>query len=468
MARTKRSAKLDNRSARLKLKPGIRHQSPIAPGQYLAYRRPMSKAAGSWLARWNDPEAGIEAQARLGTADDYSDANGFEVLDYIQAQGKAKEWFELRADEVRLARDGVVRRRGPFTVADAMEAYFDHAARRGMKGLDRDKQRSAAWIIPELGAVEVAGLTRLRIEKWLDGLANAPRRVRSKVITVSDGKPAPKPRNFKIPRKPRKATPVPPGPPLTDNEKRARKDSANRVLSSLKAALNFALERGMVKHGDAWRAVKPYRGTTSARIRFLSPEEQVRLVNACPPDFRRLVLGALFTGARYGELCRLRVEDFNASAGTLFVELSKSGKPRHIVLTQEGREFFAGITSGLPSGALMFIRDTVERRKHSELAEGWGKSEQARFMSLACKAGKVDKATFHELRHTYASSLVNAGLPMAYVAAQLGHSDTRITEKHYGHLAPTALAEAIRKLAPTLGLGDAIKIRPLKIVGSSE
>lgn len=44
---------------------------------------------------------------------------------------------------------------------------------------------------------------------------------------------------------------------------------------------------------------------------------------------------------------------------------------------------------------------------------------------------------------------------MAYVAAQLGHTDTRMTEKHYGHLAPTALADAIRTLAPELGLGNA-------------
>jgi integrase len=84
-------------------------------------------------------------------------------------------------------------------------------------------------------------------------------------------------------------------------------------------------------------------------------------------------------------------------------------------------------------------------------------------MRGACKAAEVAKASFHELRHTYAAGLVNAGLPMAYVSAQLGHADTRITEKHYGHLAPTALAEAIRTLAPKLGLGNASKVEPLKI-----
>jgi integrase len=162
------------------------------------------------------------------------------------------------------------------------------------------------------------------------------------------------------------------------------------------------------------------------------------------------------------------VSDFNAKAGTLFIELSVSGKPRHVVLTEEAQEFFSGITAGRPGDALMFLRDGVERRRLHQVGEAWGKSEQARFMALACEEAKVPPASFHELRHTYASGLVNAGLPMAYVAAQLGHSDTRMTEKHYGHLAPTALAEAVRKLAPKLGLGEAPKVAPLRITGASE
>ncbi|WLT31136.1 site-specific integrase [Geothrix sp. PMB-07] len=419
----------------------------------------MSKAAGSWLARWNDPETKSEAQARIGTADDYSDADGVAVLTFAQAQAKAQEWFESRADEAILAREGVPRKKGPWTVADAMEAYFEDAERRGVKGLDRDKQRSALWIVPELGALEVAELTRRRIEAWQKRLTEAPKRKRTGKAGVKSHKKKP---SKDDPPKPK------PAPPQTEEEKRARKDTANRVLSTLKAALNHALDRGRVKHGEAWQAVKPYKGTTSARIRFLSAEEQVRLVNVCPADFRRLVKGALYTGARYGELCRLVVGDFNAANGSLFIAISKSGKSRHIVLTEEAQEFFTSITAGRPSDELMFLRDEVERRKRPELAGGWGASDQTRFMSLACKAAEVPKAAFHELRHTYASGLVNAGLPMAYVAAQLGHTDTRMTEKHYGHLAPTALADAIRTLAPKLGLGNDPKVTPLKIAVASE
>ena len=88
-------------------------------------------------------------------------------------------------------------------------------------------------------------------------------------------------------------------------------------------------------------------------------------------------------------------------------------------------------------------------------------------MAAACAAAGLDPVTFHELRHSYASMLVNKGVPLAYVAAQLGHSDTRMVEKHYGHLAPSDLAKSIRKLVPTLGITEEPKIKPLKIKKSS-
>ncbi len=80
--------------------------------------------------------------------------------------------------------------------------------------------------------------------------------------------------------------------------------------------------------------------------------------------------------------------------------------------------------------------------------------------------GQAQMRSKDDLRHTYASGLVNAGLPMAYVASQLGHSDTRITEKHYGHLAPNAMAEAVRRLTPTLGIGSLGSVQNLKIQGA--
>jgi integrase len=72
-------------------------------------------------------------------------------------------------------------------------------------------------------------------------------------------------------------------------------------------------------------------------------------------------------------------------------------------------------------------------------------------MAEACKNANVKPAGFHILRHGYASLLVMAGAPVPVVAQNIGHADTRMTERHYAHLAPSYLAETIRKFAPAFG-----------------
>lgn len=467
MAQAKRDNTLENRTNRLKLSPRKEpYWSKLGEGRFIGYYRPVSKAAGSWVAKWRDPETGSRKKTTLGFADDYAEANGDKIFTWTQMNEQARQWFEIAAHEAVLVAGGEILPSGPYSVSDALRDYFEDGKRRGVKGLIRDQQRANAHITPQLGTLGVASLTRKRLETWLAALAESPRRVRTKA-PLPEGAHAPVPRKFKVPRAP-KPEKAPPAPPSTDEEKRARKDSANRVLTVLKAALNHALDRGRVRGGEAWQAVKPYRGTSKARVRFLSIEDQARLVNGCDGDFRRLVQAALLTGARYGELAKLRVEDFNAMAGTVFIAESKSGKSRHVVLTTEGQAFFAEQTAGSSAGSYIFTREDVKRRKRNSLENSWGQSDQARLMRAACKAAKLDHLTFHELRHSYASMLVNAGCPLVYVAAQLGHSDTRMVEKHYGHLAPSAMANAIRAALPTLGLVEAPQVEPLKVAGAKE
>jgi integrase len=77
------------------------------------------------------------------------------------------------------------------------------------------------------------------------------------------------------------------------------------------------------------------------------------------------------------------------------------------------------------------------------------------------KAKIEPAATFHILRHTYASALAMRGVPMGVIAAQLGHSDTRMTEKHYAHLSPNYVAETVRAALPALGLVAETNIKVL-------
>ena len=83
----------------------------------------------------------------------------------------------------------------------------------------------------------------------------------------------------------------------------------------------------------------------------------------------------------------------------------------------------------------------------------WAKSEQQRPLAGACERARIDPPiNFHGLRHTYASRLAMRGVPLAVIAAQLGHSDTRMVEKHYGHLAPNYVADTVRTAFGRLGI----------------
>jgi integrase len=81
----------------------------------------------------------------------------------------------------------------------------------------------------------------------------------------------------------------------------------------------------------------------------------------------------------------------------------------------------------------------------------------------ASRRAKIMPAvTFHILRHTHGSQLAMNGVPMGVIAAQLGHADTRMTEKHYAHLSPSYVAQTIRANFPVLGLTDGADVIPLR------
>ena len=223
----------------------------------------------------------------------------------------------------------------------------------------------------------------------------------------------------------------------------------------LKAALNHAFDEGYVPNRDAWgRKLKPFRAVEVARIRYLTIAEAQRLLNTCDPEFRPLVRAALESGARYGELIRLVVADFNADAGTVHVRRSKSGKDRHIILTAEGAEFFKSHCVGRGGHELMF--------QHED-GSVWKASEQGRPMAEAVARAKIAPAiSFHGLRHTWASHAVMNGVPLMVVAKNLGHANTRMVEKHYGHLEQSFIVDAIHAGAPRFAGAPKSAVVPLQ------
>jgi len=427
MPRTSRSATLDSPTKRRGLPSGAYHQEPLPAGGYLRYRCPALDRSGTWFVQDRDPETGKLSQARLAEADDWRSGDGREVMNYQQAREAAEARIKAVAEARRVQAAAPLVPTPPttYTVAVAWVDYLADAKARGVKGVKIYEQVAKAQILPVLGPVEVDRLTKQQIKDWHLGVSVAPRHTGKKV------KPGETPQDPKV---------------LTQDEARARRDTANRVLSILKACLNYALDSNKVHGGAPWRLVKPFAGTSASRVRILTADEQIKLLAACDEEFRSLVQAGLFTGARYGELSRVEVRDFNGT--TLHIKWGKSKgayKARHCFLTSEAKDWFRQLVSGRAESELMFRHKDVVRttRTHLKDLEGWGAYDQVHAMSKACKAAGIKGIGFHQLRHTAATKLLVSGVAATYVSKQLGHSDGRMVSRHYGHLTDVDMEKAM-------------------------
>ncbi len=407
MAGAKKDSRLQTATARSMLRSGDRYWVNISEGIALGYRR--GPRGGSWYCRVYDRKENKYEQQQLGNADDNIEANGQTILTFYQAQEQARKHAaqELR----RRGIDGA----GDATVADAAERYLEwYAAHR--KAYKETQHSIRSHILPTFGETELTKIKAGDIRSWHEQLATTPARKRS--ATGEQQQFREKPR--------------------TDDEKRKRRATANRILTVLKAILNRAVQEELVAGDTEWKVVKPFKQADEAVIRFLTEAEAIRLVNACGPNFRKLVKAALFTGARYGELCALTVGDFNPDIGNIYIRQSKSGYARHVPLNGDGLRFFEEVMSG---------KKTTEPLLTKSNGHPWGKNHHVRLHAAACDAARIAPPfRFNDLRHTYASTLAQRGVDLLTIAKLLGHRDTRITSRHYAHLADQTLRDAVTKL----------------------
>lgn len=435
MARTLRDSKIETREQRLKLKARRKpYWRSMFQGAAIGYRR--TKNNGTWVFRRYVGDQRYSEEI-IGTADDFADADGVTVLTYQQAHQQAADRFK----QMQAERRGVTRNQH-LTVNDVVQHYLDDYRMRG-KSIRNTEIAIKAHIAPTLGDERVRELTPAKIEKWLHGLVKQPVRRRK-------GRKVKRTRAEKKPVQTVSRT-------ISDGDQlRARKATANRIYAILKAALNFGFKHGEIPDDAAWRRVRPFRCVDSPSIRFLLPGQIKLLLNACSGAFRTLVEAALLTGCRYNELATLQCSDFIDENAQLTIRgvNSKNRKSRHVYLTKEGTRFFENLTAGKQDNELIF---------RPENSPQWSKSLQVRRLAAACKAAKIDPPiSFHDLRHTYASSLAMRGVPLQVIAEALGHADTRITQRHYAHLLPSYVADTIRANVPEIGVTSG-NVRKIKV-----
>ena len=235
-------------------------------------------------------------------------------------------------------------------------------------------------------------------------------------------------------------------------KKKRSPHTINRYFGGLRRILNLAIAEGHL-------TTNPVKGVRffpepAGRLRFLSDLEIARLKETMNPEHWPLVAFALETGLRLSEQFHARWDCVDMERGILTVPLSKSGRTRHVILSEAALTILRGLSSWMHSPYLF----------PSPLNAGHpmqGRHFIVKVYEPALESAGIEGATWHTLRHTFASRAVMAGVDIRTVQELMGHSTITMTMR-YAHLSPAHLRTAVNKaslgvLAPHPASGTVTK-----------
>jgi integrase len=215
--------------------------------------------------------------------------------------------------------------------------------------------------------------------------------------------------------------------------------TANRLLAAIKHMFTKACEWEMITEGTFKRVhkVKSLQ-ENNKRLRYLTKEECQSLINACDKHLKPIVIAALNTGMRRGEIFSLNWNNIDLKHGFILLEKTKNGDRREIPINDTLKRTLQGLARRLDIPSVFCDHSTGKRYtdiKHS--------------FNSACRRAGIDDFHFHDLRHTFASHLIMAGVDITTVKELLGHKTLTMTLR-YAHLAPSHKVKAVDILDDTL------------------
>jgi integrase len=208
--------------------------------------------------------------------------------------------------------------------------------------------------------------------------------------------------------------------------------SVNKTIAIFKHMLAKAVEWEMMSE-EILKKVRKVKQIpeNNKRLRFLASEECQALIKACDPHIRPIVVTALNTGMRRGEILNLKWDQIDLKHGFILLEVTKNGERREIPINETLRRTLETLPRHI-KGPYVFW--------HGEEGKPYGELKKS-FKSALKRAGIRD-FTFHDLRHCFASHLVMAGCDLKTVQELLGHKTLTMTLR-YAHLAPGHKVKAV-------------------------
>lgn len=379
-------------SGRKALKPrGAPFWTKRKNGCFIGYRK-LTEGTGTWLARWRGEDGKQHYNPIGGRLDD--DRETFDDVAKL-----ADEWFnqcETGSHEV-------------ITIKTACARYVEHL--RVSKKTKEQGQKAAADAAgrfkrlvdsAQIGRIELGKLKTAHLKSWLD----------DQIKDAGADKHDP------------------------DAERRNR-DSANRNLRTIKAALNFAYKQGLAASTTPWDRVEQFADVAQRRERFLTAAERKRIYAASSPELKRLIAALMETAARPGELASCIVGDLDQHNQTLVLR-GKTGR-RIVPLSTNAFRHFKQCAGKRNADEPLIARENGSAWDRYSWRDSF---QEAR---TAANIVNADEVVIYSLRHCAISEMIIKGMDILTVARLAGTS-IEMVNSNYGHLEPTHAKKQLNKI----------------------
>ncbi|WP_172121167.1 tyrosine-type recombinase/integrase [Actinomyces faecalis] len=347
--------------------------------------------------------------------------------DLAEAKRFATLVERVGGDEARRARTELAEDTASdiVTLAEAVEEFIDWKSARVTPGtVRRYRQIARDRLNPQLGNLPVTLINRRTVARWL-------RQQRETPIARGHG------------------------------AKEGRLPSAKTLKEAqalLSAVLEYLAQEQVITHNPA-KGVRPPDDSIRREKVFLTPGQFAHLLKHIPKAYQPLVASLYGLGLRFGEATALTPADLDLEAAQPVVRVTKAWKEG-----EHGRYLGApktrrGIrTVTVPPSLLPVLREQVEKKRATDLlfpGPGGDALTSGTFHRLVWQpavkaAGMVPVPRVHDLRHSHASALIAAGIPLPVIQRRLGHESIQTTVDVYGHLAPEAYAGAASAIDTSL------------------
>ncbi|MBM4389278.1 MAG: site-specific integrase [Deltaproteobacteria bacterium] len=210
--------------------------------------------------------------------------------------------------------------------------------------------------------------------------------------------------------------------------------TVNREIACLKVMFRKAVDWGLLNENPMKRVKQLKEG--AGRVKTLSEEDEERLLSACPSWLKPIVITALDQGMRMGEILSLQWGDIDLRKGLIMIRDSKSGEGRTLPMSGRVKELLKEMPRGLPD-VIVFATNAGTQRRVDDTGR--------RFHDVVKKIGLHD-FRFHDLRHVFATRLVERGIGIITLKELLGHKTLAMVTR-YGHVTLEDKRRAIERLS---------------------